>query len=232
MYILVCDDDAGASESLIKLIYDELKELKLTASVLSFSNSDDLFDWLKSNTAALIFLDIQLNSENGIDIAREINRIQPELSVVYVTGYSDFAGQICLSRFESFLLKPVDKEKFRFVFRRVMKDIELKTNFIHLKAGSSLVSLDTRKIMYAESYHRQIIVHCCDETREYYYKISDLMTVLPNNFVQIHKSYIVNMDLIQSVKSAQITLRDRTVLPLSQKKSTEFKKTYMDYLGM
>lgn len=230
--ILICDDDTSISKYILEQIDYELYNMKLDAVKLIFSNGQDLLDYFKHNTADLLFLDIELEAMNGIAIAQQLNRINPALRIVYVTGHIEYADDICLSRFENILIKPINLDKLRFVIRSVMKEIELQTDFIQLKIGSTPMSLDARKIMYIESDRRKIVLHCTDSTIQYYYKISEIFQMLPDFFIQCHKSYIVNMDYIQNIHGNDIQLKFGTYIPIAQKRIKTFKQKYADYLGV
>ncbi|MFR8012124.1 MAG: LytR/AlgR family response regulator transcription factor [Clostridia bacterium] len=232
MHILVCDDDPRIVSYLKGLIEQELQAASLGASVITFLSGEELLSWLKSHSADLLFLDIQLHSTNGISIARQINQINPAMHIIYVTGYPDFAGEMCLTHFESFLFKPIDIVKFQTVFRRCLEDIQQRTYFIHLKIGSQPVSLDTRHILYVESSGRQVILHCTHTTVQYYFKISDLAEMLPKHFDMPHKCYIVNYDYVETLEKNEIILKNQLRLPLAQKKAAGFRQRYMDYLGV
>lgn len=205
--------------------------MELCARILTFSTGESLLQYLQKNTADLLFLDISLESMNGIAIARQLNKIHPSLRIVYITGYTEYAGEICLSRYENFLLKPIDPAKFHSVFRQAIKEIQLKSHYIQLKIGTSPISLDARKIIYIESDKRKIIFHCTDTTIQYYYKIADLLPLLPESFEQCHKSYIVNMDYIQSINRNEIILKNSFCLPIAQKRQ-DFKTKFIAYLGV
>lgn len=205
--------------------------MDITASLLTFLSDKELLQFLQNHSADLLFLDIQLNTANGIAIAKQLNQSNPSLSIVYITGYTEYSNEICLSRFSSFLTKPIDELKLKFVLNQMLNEIETHTNYITLKIGTSPISLDTRKIIYIESDRRQIILHCTDTIIQYYYKISDIVDVLPDSFVQCHKSYIVNMEYVQSIQNNEILLKTQVKIPVSQKKVHQFKKDFMSYMG-
>lgn len=220
------------SDYLLEQIGNELYNMKLKAVKLIFNNGKDLLAYFKQNTADLLFLDIKLEAGNGIAIAQHLNQINPALRIIYITGHVEYANEICLSRFESILIKPINMDKFRFVLRTVIKDIELQMDFIQLKIGSTPTSLDARKIMYIESDRRKIILHGTDTTMQYYYKISQIVDMLPDFFIQCHKSYIVNMNYIQDMHGNDIRLKEGTYIPISQKRIKDFKQEYSNYLGV
>lgn len=231
MCILICDDDPLITDYLLKQSEIELSSMEFCARILTFSTGESLLQYLQKNTADLLFLDISLNSMNGIAIARQLNKICPALRIVYITGYTEFAGEICLSRYENFLLKPIEPAKFHVVFRQAIKEIELGLHYIRLKIGATPISLDTRKIIYIESDKRKIILHCTDTTIQYYYKLTDMLSLLPKNFAQCHKSYIVNLDYIQSIHHNEVFLKNSLCLPIAQKRQ-DFKIKFIGYLGV
>ena len=88
--ISICDDDKASVDKLVSLIEKYCKDKKLEHSLECYTQGSDL---LAGNISEcdLLFLDVDMGSENGIAIAHEIRKVNRELILVYVSGYVQYA---------------------------------------------------------------------------------------------------------------------------------------------
>jgi len=94
-----------------------------------------------------------------------------------------------------------------------------------------LRSIALSKILFFEFHNRKIRIktknseYFCDDT------LKNVLSLFgAHDFYQVHKAYIVNLKHVAGVKNYAITMNDESIVPLSQKKSSEFRKIYKAYL--
>ncbi len=114
MHIIAVDDEALAR----KALEFALGEVFAEDEIHSFSKARDCIAWLKEfivdhEVPAYAFLDIQLRGYTGIQLAREIKEISPDITVIFVTAYNDYASEAFAVHASGYLLKPVDEESIR-----------------------------------------------------------------------------------------------------------------------
>ena len=83
------------------------------ANVIGFSDPADVLNYVKENRVALIFLDIELGTLNGIDLCRELLRIRPLTNVIYLTSYPEYSLKAWETGASGFIVKPLKVEKVR-----------------------------------------------------------------------------------------------------------------------
>ncbi|SEI50774.1 Two-component response regulator, SAPR family, consists of REC, wHTH and BTAD domains [Lachnospiraceae bacterium A10] len=107
MNIIAVDDEKLALESLQSSI---LKAAPYDA-VFGFRNAEQALSFVRENPCDVAFLDIELRDMNGIDLAREISSIHPQVNIIFTTGYSDYTGQAFELHASGYIMKPVTEEK-------------------------------------------------------------------------------------------------------------------------
>lgn len=101
--IVAADDEPLALELLLRTI----RTVRPDAQVTGFSRADDLLAYIKDKPCDVAFLDIRLRGTNGIELAAELKRIAPQLNLIFVTGYDQYAVDALTLHASGYILKPV-----------------------------------------------------------------------------------------------------------------------------
>ena len=114
--IAVLDDENHALERFETVVggFDDIESCKL------FDDAGDLLEWLGGNPADLVFLDIEMPGKSGMQLAEELHEINPSLSVVFVTAYSQYAVEAFELSVSDYLMKPVSKDRLRKTLDRIL----------------------------------------------------------------------------------------------------------------
>lgn len=90
-----------------------LEEVMPNANVMGFTDAAEAVEFAKANRIALAFLDIELRNTSGLELCRELLRINPRTNVVYLTAYSEYALDAWSTGAIGFMLKPITPEGVR-----------------------------------------------------------------------------------------------------------------------
>ena len=90
-----------------------LEEVMPNANVTGFTDASETIEYAKANRVALAFLDIELRNTTGLELCRELLRINPRTNVVYLTAYSDYSLDAWGTGASGFMLKPLTPEGVR-----------------------------------------------------------------------------------------------------------------------
>lgn len=90
-----------------------LEEVMPDATVVGFEWPSDALEYAKENRVALAFLDIELGSESGLELCRELLGINSRTNVVFLTAYADYALDAWSTGASGFMLKPITPEGVR-----------------------------------------------------------------------------------------------------------------------
>lgn len=218
---LIIDDETPAHKALASHIakYEDLEH-----SGSAFSGMEAL-KMLNENTYDIIFLDINMPVISGV----ELMELQPNRPLTIVTtAYSDFA----LSAYENdaidYLLKPISIEKFAkaitkakayFLGKKNKNDTSVK-DVLSYRVNGQMTDILLKDIIYIESLgnYMKLFSNKLDIPIIIYGSLSSIATDIDSvNFIQIHRSFIVNTSAIQTLTSRTLTMSNGEVLPIGRK---------------
>ncbi len=233
--IAVVDDEKMIREQVKNLIGNKQADV----CVDTYSTGEDLLAVKKYYD--VIFLDIQMDGMNGIDIARKLRvqsagngTVQKESVLIFITGIKEYVfDAFDVSAFH-YLLKPIEKQKFMAVLERAILEVEKqrqqRQEQLFVKTRTRNITLGQSNILYIESRAKKVEIHTTEEVIEIYAAISRLEKQLSGNFYRCHRGYLVNMAFIAEYDSGNITLSNGEKIILTKEKYSEFVKVYMRYL--
>lgn len=116
MRFLAVDDEPLILSGLVSALHEARPE----AEILSFQWPDEALEAVKERPADVAFLDIQMGGMTGLQLAARLKKIKPDIHIIFVTGYSQYAVDAFAIHATGYLLKPVEKE-----------DVERELTFIY-----------------------------------------------------------------------------------------------------
>ena len=226
MRIALCDDEPAVTEELRQLI-----------QVYAFSHDYDIrcerftdgHDLLEREKFDLYILDYCMDAMNGIEIAKALKeKYSHAVTVCYLTNHDAAAAQIINQGIhaDGFLKMPVDpkqlEEKLDQLYRLSF------FNRLELKQGKRFKTLFAQDILYVQADNKQVRVHCFDGTETFTYLLRDVEKLLPAGlFYRISRSYLVNLQYVDSYDAKSVTLKNGVTLPL---KARDFQKAYHNFM--
>ncbi|MFV0516687.1 MAG: LytR/AlgR family response regulator transcription factor [Aminipila sp.] len=208
--IAICDDNKENCQQINEHIqkYSKLKNEILEVEV--FYSGISFFDAIKTEGSFdLVFLDIEMADMNGIEVGHGIrNHLKNELvKIVYISGKEQYAMDLFEVRPLNFLIKPIRED---FLFKVIDKAIEINNKYeevFEFESRKTNYKVPQNQIMYNSSRGRKIELKEADNTvREFYGKLSEITNKLTENFIRIHKSYLVNKHYITKYSSEQVKM--------------------------
>lgn len=228
MKILIVDDDKKFTNELEQDIYTFFKE-KQDKAIITVIN--DHFNRIELvDCYHIVFLDIELITDNGLNIAKHLRDLDNNVMIVFVSSKNNLVFKTFVVKPFYFLRKSNYKKDLIYLFE--MLDNYLKKNtLISLDSRATKVHIPIDSIIYIESREHQLSIH---SKKDIYYDSSSLSTFLSKisntNFVQIHKSYIINLDYLKGINKSEVLLFENTRLPIGRKYKDSFYEKYQDYL--
>ena len=206
--IALCDDEENARDALriqLEKLMDELED----EIVYEFSNGRTCINWLTAHPGEvdLLFLDVEMGKENGMDAAKKIRTVNRDLLIVFATGYTDYVFDGYQVNALDFLVKPVSPQKLKEVLLRAKELLTPPTDrFFVLKNADGAYRLPWDDILYFYSDRRYIHLVTVIKTYTFYGKLNDIEKQVRNNFVRIHQRYLVNSDNVTFVGGDFVTV--------------------------
>ncbi len=131
MNIGVCDDDIVFAEKLSDYLYQYSKKKKIKINVEIFQTPQELYEYMKSHTLELLFLDIELGSSTGVEVGNYIRSdLKNEtIQIVFVSAKESYAMQLFDIRPMNFLVKPVSYQKAEYILNEYIRLFDYSNHF-------------------------------------------------------------------------------------------------------
>ncbi len=246
---LIVDDETPAREELLFI----LRGVKDVEVVGEASHGAEALELIESLSPDLVFLDIQMPQMSGIDVARRLLNKEYKPMIIFVTAYDQFALEAFEVNAIDYLLKPISEERLEKRLKKI-KVMKQDREFIdysklsqlieYMKLGTKsgpqwislyhkerLVPIDIKDIIYATIEDKNTVIITTKGKFETNHTLNELMDKLDSSiFLRSHKSYIVNLNFIESIdpwfnSTYNINLKDlKEIVPVSRSYVKKFRE--------
>ena len=231
---LAIDDEPLALQQIAAYI-NKVPFLELAAQCQSALEARQ---FLSDERVDAIFCDINMPDLNGMDFIKSLTA--PAL-VVFTTAYSEYAIEGFKVNAVDYLLKPFGMQDFMRAANRLQERLSVPAataaetdNTLFLKTDYRIVKVNIPDIRYVEAMSEYLKVWIEGETKPIITLLSmkKMEERLPDNFMRVHRSYIINLDKIQEVNKNRVIMDADTYLPIGDLYKEAFQ-TYLDkkFLG-
>ena len=241
---IAIDDEPLALQQLAAYI----KKTPFLELVAQCQSALEARQFLEQDTVDAIFCDINMPDLNGMDFVKSLQA--PPL-IVFTTAYSEYAVEGFKVNAVDYLLKPFGMQDFQRAANRLKERAQEVSSFRFQVSGSRIQGADDADTIFVKTDYRVVKVSISDiryiEGMSEYLKIhvegeaKPIVTLLsmkkmeeklPENFMRIHRSYIVNLTKIQEINKNRIIMDVETYLPIGDMYKEAFQK-YIDtkFLG-
>ena len=230
MKIAVCDDEKVYRYEIIDLLNMYAAENNIILNVTEFDDGREL---VTSKTVFdMIFLDHQMRDLNGLDTIKSIREKNIDTKVVFVSSYSDIVFDSMKYNAYRFIVKPVSREKLYEAMDSAleMSSSERKLIVKDENYNESIVVYE-KDIIYAQADNVYTYIITDEGTYRYPYNLSALEEELDSGgFFRTNRSYIVNLEHINSYDKTGITLSNGHKAVISRSKYKDFNACYLNYI--
>lgn len=229
---IAVDDEPLALE----LLEDNIRQVPFLELAASCQNAFEAMDILHEQNADLVFLDIQMPGITGVQFLKSLQGQSTSPMVIFITAYEQYA----LEGFEldvvDYLLKPVSFDRFLkaankafelFKLRQQTPSPELLSTHFFVNANYALVKIRYDEITYIEGLKDYVKIFLTSARHPVITRMTlkGIEQKLPTHeFMRVHKSYIVSLDKIQSVRNLKIHIGE-AIIPVGEQYVEEFMKS-------
>jgi DNA-binding LytR/AlgR family response regulator len=246
---IVVDDEMPAREELIYI----LKGFKNIEIIGEASHGIEALELNKHLKPDLVFLDIQMPKISGIDVARKMLDESHIPLIVFVTAYEEYALDAFDVNAIDYILKPISKERLAKAMDKIINNLEIEKDDYYAKLNKliqdlntketevnrrisvydngKLIPLDLKEIIYATVEDKSTVIISKRGKFEINCTLGQLSNRLNSaNFFRSHKSYLINLDLIEIIEpwfNSTFNVKLKNVdekIPVSRSQSKEFKE--------
>jgi two-component system, LytTR family, response regulator len=222
---LIVEDEPNA----MKIMQNYIAQLQSLQLAGCCKDGEEALKFITQQEVDLIFLDINLPDINGLELTSQLGA----QNIVITTAYSDYAVQSYLFKAIDYLLKPITFNRFCQAINKAKTVIEHRrgiestkdapTDQIFVKDGKKLVNVAFSDILFIESSNEYASIVTVGAKHLVYKRMKDLENSLPQNFIRVHQSFIVNINAISKIEDNQVFVSAKRI-PISDKYRSGFKK--------
>lgn len=232
--IAICDDEEQEVETMYNIVSQKFDKFNAVYKITKCSNGGDLlYEMDEIRAFDLVFLDIELGIDNGIDAADKVKQKNPYCYIIFVSGYDRYYKAAFGVQPFQFLDKPINRLEVERVIDSVANLIVDNNSVYSFEHKWKQYRIPINTILYFISDRRLIELHAKDgSVYRFYRKMSEVEKLIAEKstmFLRVHKSYLINMNYIKVFQSDEITMQDNNVFPISSRKQKEVIEKYMRF---
>ena len=221
MTICYCEDESAQAKAFAIKIDQWAKNKNIEVHADLFESAEEYLFKAEQNYYDVIFLDISMRGQNGMELARKIREKEKDVILVFVTSDASYVFDGYEVGAYRYLMKPVDEEKLCEIldYARKQKEVE-EENYILVKKDSQSVRINLKDIIYIEA--QKHYVNLCMENKESI-NIKIAFTELlqetqekSDTILLTHRSYAVNIEKVVRIGRTECVLSDSSVIPVSR----------------
>lgn len=220
----------------LKLVADYIQKTPFLELTGTFDNPLDAIDFLADTTVDLILVDIQMPDLTGTEFVRTL---ESGAKIIFTTAYEKYALEGFKLNALDYLLKPFSYEEFLKAVQKARKLCELETNsvpsietntqFLFLKSDYKIKRINFEDILYIEGLKDYIKVFLDNEEKPIL-SLNSLKMIeqkLPEEkFMRIHRSFIVNLDKVETIERSRIVF-GKNYIPVSD----QYKEKFQEFIN-
>lgn len=233
--VAFCDDDISALNEMQRLLDQYRRERKLEIIHMAFRSPVELLAELERGARFdILFLDILMPGQNGIEAAAEIRNYDTNVKIVFLTSSPEYAVQSYEVRAYFYQLKPLRAEALFRVLDAALEECrgERESSLI-LRCKSVITRVEPGRVEFCEVIHRTLLIHLTSgKVLESTGSLDELDRLLVpyGCFLRVHRSYIVNLNYVQSISHRNVIMTCLTEIPIPRGKYNEIKDVFLAYM--
>ena len=231
--ISLVDDDPEDRASLISLVQEIFQNKNITFSYAEFESAEDFLASYESGLYDLCFLDIFMKNMNGMDAAREIRKLDPDLAIVFLTSSPDYVYEGYEVQALRYLMKPPAPEKVQIIISDLLHQTVLKNRRLSVSSGKQTYEIPYGKILYVLSVGDNIELHLKDDcirlsARHTFSKTTEPL-LKDYRFLSCARGVVVNLEHVRTLEKNRFIMDNGEPLPVSRRLYSSVNDAYIDF---
>lgn len=234
MKIAICEDDTTQQNILTAALDSYRTPAGEHVQYDVYHNGLDLLASINTHPYNVLLLDILMPGFTGMDAAREIRESNEKIPIIFLTTSQEFAVESYRVHAFDYLMKPVDQNALFETLDRAfsMTESTLEKSIL-VQTAKAVYVLSLSQIEFVEINNRTLSFHLIDGTvKSISGRLSDYEEALLKHpeFLKIHRSYIINMDLMKALNQKSFITLTGNEIPISRNLLPAIQKRYIEHL--
>ena len=231
MRVLICDDEQIIVEQIRNMIESHFSGYEITG----IKSSKELFEILDAESDLVfdvVFIDLVLHEESGINLGMFISRKMPEAKIIFVSGHIEKVPEIFFSvKPYGFITKPIEPIMLYRHLANIEDELEREEKAFDYFIKGKKRTLRFTDILYVESDRNKILIHSVNEDITIIDRLDNIEKTFPKCFIRCHKSYFVNMKYVVEYNKTNFVLINSQSINISRSRKDEVERRFFAFKG-
>lgn len=230
----ICDDDISVLNKMRGFLDRYSRERGWEIAHTVFHSPVELLAEIEKGVRFdVLFLDILMPGQNGIEAAAEVRNYDAEVKIIFLTTSSESAVQSHAVKAHFCQIRPLRAEAFFRVMDAVLEESrQEREHCLILRCQGVITRMEPERLEFCEMIHRTLLFHLSSgKVMESIGSLDELDRQLApcGCFLRVHRSFIVNLDYVQNISCRGVTMTSLTEIPIPRGKYNEIKDAFLAY---
>lgn len=231
--IAVCDDDIEIFHQVKSLLgHLDVQEIVDRDIILTkddyYSDGTSFIQEIQNKEYDVVFMDIELGNEMGMDIIQRMRDITYKTKVIFISNHTDYFRELAEIGLFSFILKPIKILDFKNVMLKLFNAIDDDSDMFMFNHKSIKVKMPVNEIIIIEKSGRRTLVVTKDKTYEISSTLKSALKKLNSQwFISASTSYAVNYKHISCFHKDHIVLSTGKEVTIPERRRKEVRQEYL-----
>lgn len=208
----IVENERKYIDLLVEFLYKWANENLCSIQFETFANGEDIlnrsvFDY------HVLFVDIQLGGINGVEVAKALRHKSYSGEIVFITVYHEYVFDGYEVQALNYIMKPIPYDKLKNCMDVVKKVFH--NEYYILQNRDLIEKISYRDIIYISSARHYMELITQTSSYRHLISIKDMMKHLPSQFIQCHRTLIINIYYVQKLEGHNVIMRNKANLPVS-----------------
>lgn len=232
MRIAIVDDDATDRRMLHSRLEVQLARHSIHADISEYENGRKFLTEAAQEPFTLVFLDIYMKKDNGIETAKKLRLFDPDCMLVFTTTSAEHALGGFRVRALHYLVKPYSDKDFQELMDEIIDRMPKPDKYIEVRSANGTQRLRFSEIIYAEHYQHQIYIHTTDNrkitTRQTFGKFAEELK--DERFFLCNRGVLANMEHAVDFNGTDFIMENEEAITVSRNLRKSARMAFGDFL--
>lgn len=233
MKLAIVDDNEIEQEIIFSTLRTYESERNTPLEISTYKDGNSFLDSYHPGDFDLIFMDIYLKGQTGIDIVRTIRQTDSKVLIVFLTTSAEHIFEAAPFHFFDYILKPFEYTQIFHVLDDALQIIPESEPELSFEYRSFDVHFPLSKVQYIYSNNHEVIIHTVNGSQSFrlpFYSVADHLD--DPRFLQCNRGIMLNMDYIKTMESDYFEMNDSKCFPIKTKGRKQIREQYIQYQFM
>ena len=232
MRIAIIDDITSERKLLRDRLEIQISRRRLHAEISEYKNGSSFLAAARKKRFELVFLDIYMEGENGVETAEKLREFDSECLLVFITSSADHALDGFRVRAIQYLVKPYSPESLETLLDEILKRFPAAERYLELNTACGPIRLRLHEILYAEHFQHHIYIYTSDgRTYSVRQTLHEFAANLKDKrFIICNRGTIINLEYAEDFDGTAFLLKNGKEIPVSRNLSSAVRQSFADFL--